>query len=92
VLEFIRRVSASELRKGGEEGFAKNALGHPPGLEKGLAQLIGRVTSVRAGQWMTSVRILGTGMQFDFEGAVIHRERHDRGRRIFEGVPVDLVR
>ena len=70
VLQFIRPVSAGELRKGWEEGFAKNAPGHPPGLEKGLAQLISWVTNVRPGQRMTFIRIPGTGMQFDFEGTV----------------------
>ncbi len=70
VLQFIRPVSASELRKSWEEGFAKNAPGHPPGLEKGLAQLISWVTNVKPGQRMTFIRIPGTGMQFELDGAV----------------------
>ena len=70
VLRFVRSVSEKELRKSWEEGFAKNAPGHPPGLEKGLAQLISWVTNVNPGQRMTFIRIPGTGMQFDLDGTV----------------------
>lgn len=70
VLQFIRPVSAAELRKSWEEGFARNAPGHPSGLEQGIAQLVGWVTNVRPGQRMTFIRIPGTGMQFDLDGTV----------------------
>jgi hypothetical protein len=70
VLQFIRPVSAAELRKSWEEGFARNATGHPSGLEQGIAQLVGWVTNVRPGQRMTFIRIPGTGMQFDLDGTV----------------------
>ncbi len=70
VLQFIRSVSAHEIRKSWEEGFATNFPRHPPGLEAGLRQLNGWVTDVRAGQRMTFIRIPGTGMQVDINGTV----------------------
>jgi hypothetical protein len=71
VLEFTRAVSANQLRKGWEEGFAKNTPGHPPGLEEGLRRLNSWVTNVTAGQRLTFIRIPGTGMQVEFDGTVI---------------------
>ena len=70
VLQFIRGVSAKELRKSWEEGFARNSPGHPPEPEKGLAQLNGWVADVKPGQRMTFVRIPGTGLQVDVNGTV----------------------
>lgn len=70
VLQFMRPVNANEIRRSWEEGLAKNAPGHPPGLEEGLAQLNSWVTNVTAGQRMTFIRIPGTGMQFDLPGTV----------------------
>lgn len=70
VLQFIRGVSAAELRKSWEEGFAKNFPGHPPGVggrSRAAEQL---VTDVRAGQRMTFIRIPGIGMQVDINGTV----------------------
>lgn len=68
VLQFIRRVSANQIRKSWEEGFEVNAPGHPPGLEKGLAQMVSWVTDVNPGQRMTFIRIPGTGIQFELDG------------------------
>ncbi|MBW4050758.1 MAG: hypothetical protein HIU85_04730 [Proteobacteria bacterium] len=70
VLQFIRRVSAHQLRRSWEEGFGRNFPEHPPALEKGLAQLNSWVTDVRSGQRMTFIRIPGTGMQVDINGTV----------------------
>ena len=70
VLQFIRGVSANELRKSWEEGFARNFPGHPPALEEGLAQLNSWVTDVGSGQRMTFIRIPGRGMQVDVNGTV----------------------
>ncbi len=70
VLQFIRGVSAHELRESWEEGFARNFPGYPPGLEAGLRQLNTWVTDVRPGQRMTFIRIPGTGMQVDINGTV----------------------
>ncbi len=70
VLQFVRPVSADELRKGWEEGFAKNAPGSPSNLVEGLAQLNDWVTDVTPGQRMNFIRIPGTGMQVDISGTV----------------------
>lgn len=70
MLQFIRGVSARELRKSWEEGFAWNYPAHPPGLENGLAQLNSWVTDVRPGQRMTFIPIPGAGMQIDINGTV----------------------
>ena len=70
VLEFIRPVSAKELRKAWEEGFAKNAPGHPPGLKDGLGRLNSWVKNVTPGERMTFTRIPGTGLLFDLSGTV----------------------
>ncbi len=70
MLEFIRGVSAHQIRESWETGFAKNSPGHPPGLEAGLAQLNSWVTDMKPGQRMTFIRIPGTGMQVDINGTV----------------------
>jgi len=70
ILQFIRAVRASELRKSWEEGFAANSAGHPPELEKGLGQLNGWVTDVKPGQRMSFIRVPGSGMQVDVNGAL----------------------
>jgi Chalcone isomerase-like len=70
VLQFIRGVSAKELRNSWEEGFARNSPGHPPELEEGLAQLNGWVVDVKRGQRMTFIRIPGTGLQVDINGTM----------------------
>ncbi len=70
VLRFIRPVSANQVRKSWQEGFATNAPGHPPWLEKGLTQLNSWVTDVTAGERMTFSRIPGKGMQFALDGTV----------------------
>ncbi len=69
VLQFIRPVSANEFRESWQEGFATNAPGRPPWLEKGLAQLNSWVADVTPGERMTFFRIPGTGMQFALDGA-----------------------
>jgi hypothetical protein len=70
ILQFTRPVSADQLKKSWEAGFSKNAPGHPPGLEKGLAQLVSWAASVTPGERMTFIRIPGTGMQFEVDGAL----------------------
>ena len=69
-LEFARPVSANQLRRSWEAGFSKNAPGHPPGLEKGLAQLVSWATNVIPGERMSFIRIPGQGMRVDVDGAV----------------------
>jgi hypothetical protein len=70
VLQFIRRVSAHEIRKSWEDGFARNFPGHPPALANGIAQLDSWVTDMEPGQRMTFIRIPGKGMQIDINGTV----------------------
>jgi hypothetical protein len=83
VLQFIRGVSANELRKSWEEGFAKNAPGHPPALEEGLAQLNGWVTDVRSGQRMTFIRMPGRAMQVDINGHAKGAVEGDKFSKVF---------
>jgi hypothetical protein len=68
ILQFIRGVSASTLRKSLEEGIANNSPGHPPALQKGLKQLKSWAADVKSGQRMTFIRTPGRGMQVDFNG------------------------
>lgn len=70
ILEFVRKLSAHQIRKSWETGFARNFPGHPPGLEAGLAQLNSWVTDMQPGQRMTFIRIPGTGMQVDIDATV----------------------
>jgi Chalcone isomerase-like len=70
IVQFTREVSASELRKSLQEGFAKNSPGRPPALEEGLKQLSGWATDVKSGQRITFIRTPGRGMQVDVNGIV----------------------
>jgi hypothetical protein len=70
ILQFTREVSASELRKSLQEGFAKNSPRHPPALEEGLKQLSGWAADVKSGQRIAFIRTPGKGMQVDINGIV----------------------
>lgn len=83
VLQFMRPVSAKQLRRSWEAGFSKNAPGHPPGLEKGLAQLVSWATNIVPGERMTFVRVPGTGIQFKVDGTVKGMVKGDEFSKAF---------
>ena len=70
ILQFTHEVSASELRRSLQEGFARIVPGHPPALEEGLKQLNGWASDVKSGQRITFIRTPGRGMQVDINGIV----------------------
>ena len=66
ILQFTREVSAGEIRRSLQEGFAKNS----PALEEGLKQLSGWAADVKSGQRITFIQTPGKGMQVDINGIV----------------------
>ncbi len=70
ILQFVRDVGASDLRKGWEEGFEKNAKGQLPALKDRIATFNGWMTDVKSGEKLTFVHQPGTGVQVTVNGGV----------------------
>ena len=70
VLQFVRDVGADDVRKGFEEGFAKNSKAQLPALKDRIATVNGWMTDVKSGQRLTFVHKPGAGIQVDVNGAV----------------------
>lgn len=70
VLQFVRDVGADDIRKGWEEGFAKNASAQLPALKERIATLNGWMTDVKSGQRLTFIHKPGAGIEVNVNGAV----------------------
>jgi len=70
VLQFVRDVGADDVRKGFDEGFAKNSKAQLAALKDRIATVNGWMTDVKSGQRLTFVHKPGAGIQVDVNGAV----------------------
>jgi len=70
VLQFVRDVGADDLRKGFDEGFARNSKDQVPALKERIAMVNGWMTDVKSGQRLTFIHKPGAGIQVDVNGAV----------------------
>jgi hypothetical protein len=69
VLQFVRDVGANDLRKGWDEGFAKNSSAQLPALKERIATLDSWMTDVKSGQQLTFINKQG-GTQVQVNGAI----------------------
>ena len=69
VLHFVRDVGADDIRKGWEEGFAKNSKSQLPALKDRIATLNGWMSDMKSGQRLTFVHQPGVGIRVDVNGA-----------------------
>jgi hypothetical protein len=70
ILQFVRDVGASDLSKGWNEGFEKNAKGQSAALKDRIAMLDEWMTDIKSGQRLTFTYKPGAGVQVDVNGAV----------------------
>lgn len=70
VLQFVRDVGASDVAKGWEEGFEKNAKPQLPALKERIATLSGYMSDVKNGQKLTFSFKPGVGVQVNVNGTV----------------------
>ena len=69
VLQFVRDVGASDMRKAWEEGFEKTAKDQMPALKDRIATLGGWMADMKTGQKMTFIFKPGSGVQVDVNGS-----------------------
>lgn len=69
-LQFVFRVTASQLRNAWREGFDASARSELPRLQARIAQLNDWMTGVTSGQRMTFLRVPGVGIRYSLDGAV----------------------
>jgi len=69
VLQFVRGVSAGDLRGAWQEGFEKTAPNASPALKQSIALLTGWMTDMKAGERMVFTRMPGKGTQLDIGGS-----------------------
>ena len=70
IIQFIRGVSARELRKSLEQELARNSPARSPALEEGLQQLRSWAVDMKSGQRMSFIRTPGKGIEVDINGTV----------------------
>lgn len=70
VLQFMRDVGVDDLRKGWDEGFAKNSGAQLPALKERIAMLNGWMVDMKSGQRLVFTHIPGTGVQVSVNGAM----------------------
>lgn len=66
-LQFVRGVSAKQIRDGFQDGFAQSG-GDDGALKDRIATLEGWMEDIRAGERMSFVGMPGAGVQFSFAG------------------------
>ena len=69
-LQFVRDVGAGDVRKGWEEGFAKNAKAELPALSERIAMLSAFMSDMKSGQRMTFTFKPGVGVETNVNGTV----------------------
>jgi hypothetical protein len=83
ILQFVRDVGADDIRKGWDEGFAKNSKNQLPALKERIAMLNGWMADVKSGQRLTFVSKPGAGIQVDVNGTVKGTIKGDDFARAF---------
>lgn len=69
ILQFVRDVGASDITKGWDEGFEKNAKADLPALKERIATFNGWMADVKSGQRLVFSFKPGTGVQVSVNGA-----------------------
>jgi hypothetical protein len=70
VLQFVRSVSAGELRGAWRDGFAHSAPGELARLRSRIEQVNGWMKGVKSGERMVFVRIPGQGIRYFLDGTL----------------------
>jgi hypothetical protein len=70
ILQFVRDVGADDIKKGWDEGFAKNSKEQLPALKDRISMLNGWMADMKTGQRLTFIHKPGAGIQVDVNGAV----------------------
>jgi len=83
ILHFVRDVGADDVRKGWDEGFAKNSKAQLPALKDRIAMLDGWMVDVKSGQRLTFIHKPGAGIQVDVNGTVKGTIKGDDFARAF---------
>ncbi len=68
VLQFVRDVGADDLRKGWDEGFAKNSGAQLPALKERIAMLNGWMGDMKTGQRLVFIHKPGAGIEVTVNG------------------------
>jgi len=69
ILHFVRDVGASDIAKGWDEAFEKNAKGQLPALKERIATLNGWMADMKSGQRIVYTFKPGAGVQVSVNGA-----------------------
>lgn len=69
-LQFVRDVGSSDIAKGWDEGFEKNAKAQLPALKERIATFNGWMGDVKTGQRLTFTFTPGTAIQVNVNGTV----------------------
>jgi len=70
VLRFVRDVERSDVNKGWQEGFEKNAEGQLPVLKERIEAFKGLMPDMKTGQRLRLVHKPGAGVRVDIDNAV----------------------
>ncbi|MGC1954684.1 MAG: chalcone isomerase family protein [Gammaproteobacteria bacterium] len=70
MLHFVRDVSRSDLNKGWDEGFEKNAKDELPALKERVEAFKGLMADMKTGQQLSFLHKPGEGVQVDVDGTV----------------------
>ena len=83
VLHFVRNVSAADLSKAWDEGFASNAKDQVPALKERIETLKAWMGDVKSGERITFTHLPGAGIQVDVSGATKGTVKGDDFARAF---------
>lgn len=70
ILHFVRDVGRSDLNKGWDEGFEKNAKGEFPMLEERIEAFKGLMAYMKTGQRLSFLHKPGEGIEVEVDGTV----------------------
>lgn len=85
-LQFVRSVSAGDIRKGWSEGFERSAGAQLGRLQARIARLNGWMSDVQVGQRLTFIRRPGSGVQVSVNGTLMGVIEGDDFARAFVAI------